>query len=47
MNKMKATGGRYYYSEYGYGYGTSTPNGKAPSEAAETKAPTPAGVDKE
>src|SRR5205809_4587884 len=33
MNKMKAAGGRYYYSEYGYGYGSSAPNGKVHPEA--------------
>src|SRR5205807_5162798 len=40
MNKVKAAGGRYYYSEYGYGYGSSVPNGKVHSEtgsAAERK----------
>ncbi len=33
MNKMKASGGRYYYSEYGYGYGSSAPNGRVHPEA--------------
>src|SRR5207245_9450968 len=45
MNKMKATGGRYYYSEYGYGYGSTVPNGKVHSEPrhAEDRTETPAG----
>ena len=38
MNKMRATGGRYYYSDYGYGYGSSAPNGKAHPEALPTEA---------
>jgi receptor protein-tyrosine kinase len=46
MNKMKATGGRDYYYEYGYGY--APPNGKVHPEApaAEAKMETPAGADK-
>ena len=45
MNKMKAAGGRYYYSEYGYGYGYGAPNGKVQPEAraAETKSVSPVG----
>ena len=48
MNKMKSAGGRYYYSEYGYGYGSSAPNGKVHPEArpAEDRAETPAGGEK-
>src|SRR5205807_8489619 len=48
MNKMKAAGGRYYYSEYVYGYGSSAPNGKVhPVEpAAEARAETPVGGEK-
>src|SRR6266566_2826514 len=50
MNKMKAAGGRYYYSEYGYGYGygSSAPNGKVHPEerSTETKSETPAGREK-
>jgi len=48
MNKLKATGGRYYYSEYGYGYGASAPNGKVhPGESQkEGKAKTPVGGEK-
>src|SRR5207302_3971763 len=48
MNKMKAAGGRYYYSEYGYGYGSSAPNGKAPPAAspAKAKAEMPIGAEK-
>src|SRR5204862_1726178 len=45
MNKMKAAGGRYYYSEYGYGYGYGygSSNGKVQPEAreAETKSESP------
>jgi len=49
MNKMKAAGGRYYYSEYGYGYGSSAPNGKVHSGAAAptNKTETPAEAEKE
>jgi receptor protein-tyrosine kinase len=47
MNKMKAAGGRYYYSEYGYGYSLSTSNGKVPAEAVDANAHTPASVEKE
>src|SRR6266576_2208456 len=41
MNKLKAAGGRYYYADYGYGYGP--PNGKVhldatPPEKTETPA---------
>src|SRR5438128_2094859 len=45
MNKMKATGGRYYYSDYGYGYGSSAPNGKVHPEErlAEPRTETPVG----
>src|SRR2546425_2753495 len=48
MNKMKASGGRYYYSEYGYGYGSSAPNGKVHPEArpAEAMTETPVGAEK-
>ncbi len=48
MNKMKAAGGRYYYSEYGYGYGSSVPNGKVHPEERRTegKAETPVGAEK-
>src|SRR5437879_2965064 len=49
MNKMKAAGGRYYYSEYGYGYGSTAPNGKVHPEAgpAENKGETPVGGERE
>jgi capsular exopolysaccharide synthesis family protein len=48
MNKMKATGGRYYYSDYGYGYGSSAPNGKVHPEARppEARTETPVGAEK-
>src|SRR3989441_3948892 len=48
MNKMKATGGRYYYSEYGYGYGSSAPNGKVHADAppTEVRTETPVGAEK-
>lgn len=47
MNKMKASGGRYYYYESGYGYGS--PNGKvhAGASPAEAETETPAGAEKE
>jgi capsular exopolysaccharide synthesis family protein len=47
MNKMKASGGRYYYYESGYGYGS--PNGKVHPEArpAGVNTETPAGVETE
>ena len=35
MNKMKATGGNYYYYAYEYSYGH--PNGKVPTETAAPK----------
>ena len=47
MNKMKATGGRSYYSEYGYGYGPGAPNGKVHPEAQppEVRTESPVGAD--
>src|SRR6266566_1292286 len=48
MNKMKASGGRYYYSEYGYGYGSTAPNGKVHPEqrSADEGAETASGAEK-
>jgi capsular exopolysaccharide synthesis family protein len=50
MNKMKAAGGRYYYYEYGSGYGSGSaaPNGKVHPEAAppEARTETPVGAEK-
>jgi capsular exopolysaccharide synthesis family protein len=48
MNKLKTTGGRYYYSEYGYGYGSTAPNGKVHSETrpAEDKTEIPVSREK-
>jgi len=45
MNKMKAAGGRYYYADYGYGYGP--PNGKVHTDATPAeKTETPAEAEK-
>jgi capsular exopolysaccharide synthesis family protein len=47
MNKMKAAGSRYYYSEYGYGYGSGAPNGKVHPEVAPSDVRTEAAVGSE